>query len=164
MTNTLLAFVWLLVAAIMPGASRTGGVGEIVPAIAYVCEHDPAPAGWDAKLGAAVLVRMAWDESRFRQWAVGPAKCDSHGDCGAYSAWQVEHRPYLAKDAVAAARFEYDLIRRGAVACPEHPLSLAVGGCFYAGTTKPNRVGRSIADQRLLKSMQLLDAAENWSE
>jgi hypothetical protein len=159
MTKTL-ALVWALVAAIHPGAAHTGQVGTVAPAIAYVVDADPLPDTWDKPQAAAALVSMAWNESRFGANPVGPARCDSHGDCHAYGVWQAEHRPWLVKDVVGAARFAYSMLRVGVRDCPEAPLAPMIGGCYFAGTKKPNWTARAISDKRLTEAGRILDEAE----
>ena len=160
----LLAFVWLLIAALHPGASHTGDVATLAPAIAAVVSHDPLPTGWTQHESAAVLVTMAWHESRFGAHLVGPARCDKKNDCSAYGIYQAEHRPDLANDAVAATRQEYYMLRVGVRDCPYAPLSPAIGGCFFAGTTRPNLVAQSQSNHRMWEARRILNSAEGNPE
>jgi hypothetical protein len=160
MTGQLLAFVLLLMAAVAPGGAHTGNANVVASAIAYVVDRDPLPSGWDKHQSAAVLVEMAYRESRFRVGATGPARCDKRGDCLAYGPFQAEHRPEMARDPIAAARLAYWMLRAGVLTCPEAPLAPAAGGCLIAGTLRPNAAARRISDARMLEANRILDVAE----
>ena len=138
-----------VLSAINPYATRTGSAAEVAYAAAYVVNRFTPPDGWSRELAVAVMATMAWRESRLNPSAVGPAACRK-GDCHAFGAWQVEHRPDILNDSIGQAMFEYDLIRRSAKLCPAHPLAYVTSGdCKHT----------KVADQRLKEALDMLHAA-----
>ena len=162
--HDLITLIWLMVAALAPGANHTGQAATVVNAVAAVVAQDPLPDGWEPDESAAVLVSMAWFESRLGASLIGPARCDIRGDCHAYGIWQAEHRPDLAKDPVAAARYAYSLVREGVRTCPLSPLAPHSGGCFLPGTKKPNTAAQSIGLVRMSTANRILVEAETPKE
>jgi hypothetical protein len=162
--HDMVALIWLMVAALHPGARETGQAATVVNAVARVVAQDPLPSGWGPDDASATLVSLAWHESRLGANMIGPAKCDSHGDCHAYGIWQAEHRPDLAKDPVAAARYAYSLIRDGVRTCPWSPLAPHAGGCFLPGTKKPNLAAQSMGLVRMQTAYRILHEAESQKE
>lgn len=148
----LVALFFLIAGFIHPQATATGHERAVARSSAIAAlSHDP-PAGWSRELGLSVMAQLSWEESRFHVDAIGPARCNAAGDCHAYCAFQVEHRPELLHDPVGCALVAYAIVRAGAMSCPEHPLAPFSGGC-------ENRAAQEIGDRRLKEARRHLGQA-----
>jgi len=118
----MLSFVLALVGALHPQARHVGDVGVVSRAIAQVVsEEEPLPSTTRERT-AAILVVMAWHESRFSMGVVG--------DNGrAFCALQVHGAPSLAKSPVACIRTAMRHMRASMRSCPDAPLAAYAGGC-----------------------------------
>ncbi len=133
--------VW---AAMGPG-SGTPDAPEIAEAIATSVLEQDAPTLESLDADAAVLAVFARGESGLRR-APRPESWDAvaHVSCGV---WQ-QRCAWLAPSILGQARAEIELLRRGAVLCPESPAAPLSGGCHGAG--------RRLADGRVTRARALL--------
>jgi hypothetical protein len=142
----MLPFVLALVTALHPQASRVGDAGAVSRAIAQVVSsEDPLP-NMTRERTAALLVVMAWHESRFQMRVVG-----DHGR--AFCAMQIHDAPWLANSPVACIRAAMKHLRASMIACPDAPLAAYAGGCPYPSA-------RAISTSRLREAEKLEEKAK----
>lgn len=141
----------LLISTIAPGAEHANAAQDVAAAISHVVD-DTNPIFGSGDVDRAVLVEMAWQESRFRRDAVG----DSHRSKGAYQLQGVPEA--LAFDVDRATVIAYARIRESAKACPASPLAP------YASGSCTNRGGRRISALRMAEALRLVRAATGVAE
>ena len=163
---------WILstMTALEPGATYRETYPTTAQAIADAAEANPLPREGAAKT-AAILVALAWFESRFQVNAQGDCpKRTSFGTCEkgstpqSFGAWQVS-RSNLAgldlspesvlEDAGVAARASLTLVRESFRVCAREPLSSRLG--WYAGGT-----GRCISSEDAKRKSEHRMAKAVW--
>jgi hypothetical protein len=120
----MLPFVLALVAALHPQAPRLTDARAVSRAIAQVVASEEPLPNMTRERTAALLVVMAWHESRFQMHAVG-----DHGK--SFCALQVQNQPWLADNPLACVRAGMTHLRASMMACPEAPLASYAGGCAF---------------------------------
>lgn len=140
--NALFKLCLAMMDLIHPQAKQTGDAIAVATGIAFAVDRGKLPAGWTERLTVAVLVQTAWEESRFRQSAVG----DSGRSRGAF---QIMGVPGVEHDAVVGAVVALGHLYVSAPTCINSPLAAYCGGCN-------NRGAKRLGDARWAKA-ELLD-------
>jgi Transglycosylase SLT domain len=117
------AIVLKMAMAIAPGAEKVNQARQVIATVATVAE---------TKHDAALLLYMAWKESRFNKNAVGDAGL-------ALGAWQLHSAPRsVLWDLPKAASITLARLRYSETACPAFPLAVYASGNCKQGHTVSN--------------------------
>lgn len=118
---------------------------EIAEAIATAVLEEDAPVYESLETDAATMAVFAYGESRLRR-NPRPESWDARAGQSC-AVWQ-QRCSTLAPTIVGQARVELELLRRGAVLCPESPAATLGGSCHGAA--------RRLADGRVAQARALV--------
>jgi hypothetical protein len=131
------SIVFVMATAIAPGAEKTQDAKPVMQAIAATAtnNHD-----------AALLLIVAWRESRFKNGVIGDGGL-------ALGPWQSHNAPRAVLwNLPLAAKVALARIRYGETVCPQFPLAVyASGNC---------KKGHAVSDARMKEVKRLEDAVD----
>lgn len=144
---TLLQSLYLMAAALAPGATHTYQAPVVLAEIASVVGQSKHTVFATKEQDAAVMLVQAWEESRFTLAAIG-----DHGR--ALCAYQLQNAPKsVLTSPWLCTKLAYDRLRLSVAACPKEPLAPYIGGC-------DNRTAQAASRYRIAEAVRVLSAVE----